>query len=178
VVAAQAVGVLLGTAALGFALGPVWQAIAPNVPVLVVSDGAIYNDNQPEQFFAGDGWFAVLGLLLGIAVAVVTWVFFRRLRGPLGILVLAVGCTAAAIIAWQVGRRIGLDAYTSGLHAAPEGTHLSKPNDLRIDAARWWPPKLAGVLLAPALGATLTMTVAAAWSRWPSLRPVPRPSVE
>ncbi|WP_051367669.1 DUF2567 domain-containing protein [Hamadaea tsunoensis] len=174
-VAAQAAAVLVVTAVFGFALGPLWQALAPNVPVLVVSDGAIYNDNQPEQFFAGDGWFLVLGLAFGIVAAVLTWVLFRRLRGPLGILVLLVGTTIGAVIAWRVGRVIGLDAYTSGLHSAAEGTHLSKPNDLRVAEATWWLPWLSGVLWVPAFGATLAMTVMAAWSRWPSLRPVPAP---
>ncbi|NUR69937.1 MAG: DUF2567 domain-containing protein [Hamadaea sp.] len=165
----QSLAVLLA-GVLGFPLGLLWQSIAPNVPVLIVQDGAIYNDSQPEQFMSGDGWFAVLGFSFGVVLAVITWALFRRLRGPLLLVLLAVAGTVAAVIAWKFGRELGLDAYVKELHSAPVGTELGKPNDLRIQAARWWPPKLEGVLLLPALGSTLTVTLLAAWSRWPSLR--------
>lgn len=166
----QAVCAFIAVAALGWPLGVLWQAVAPNVPVLVVQDGAIYNDPQPEQFMGGDAWFAVLGLLFGVVVAVLVWITCRQLRGPLGILVLAVASVAAAVIAWKVGREIGLSEYLAGLHSAPEGTHLSKPNDIRVAQFQWWPPKLSGVLLVPALGATITMTIMAAWSSFSTLR--------
>jgi hypothetical protein len=168
-VASQAAAVLLA-AVLGFPLGMLWQWLAPDVPVLIVSDGAVYNDPQPEQFIAGDGWFAVLGLAFGLVLAIVTWVLFRRLRGPLLLALLAVSGTVAAVIAWKYGRDLGLDAYLRDLHTAAVGTELSKPNDVRIEELRWWPPAVEGVLLLPALGSTLTVTLFAAWSRWPSLR--------
>lgn len=166
----QAVAAFLAVAALGWPLGVLWQSVAPNVPVLVVSDGAIYNDPQPEQFMGGDAWFAVLGLLFGIVVAVLVWVACRQLRGPLGLFVVALASVAAAVIAWKTGREIGLNDYLTGLHSAPEGTHLSKPNDLRVEQFQWWPPKLSGVLLIPALGATIAMTIMAAWSSFSTLR--------
>ncbi|NUT06447.1 MAG: DUF2567 domain-containing protein, partial [Hamadaea sp.] len=77
----QSLAVLLA-GVLGFPLGLLWQQLAPNVPVLIVEDGAVYNDPQPEQFMSGDGWFAVLGVSFGIVLAVVAWVLVRRLRGP------------------------------------------------------------------------------------------------
>jgi len=173
--AVQALGVLIAVSALGWPLGVLWQAVAPNIPVLVVADGAIYDDTQPEQFMGGDGWFVVLGLLFGVAVAAVTWMACKHLRGPLGLLVLAVGASVAGVLAWKVGRDIGLTEYLDGLHSAPEGTHLSKPNDLRIESFQWWPPKLAGVLLIPAFGSALAMTIMAAWSSLADLRTHPEP---
>lgn len=176
--AIQAVAVLLAVSALGWPLGVLWQAVAPNIPVLVVADGAIYDDTQPEQFMGGDAWFVLLGLGFGIVVAAVTWFACKQLRGPLGLVLLAVAGTVAGVVAWKVGREIGVADYLNGLHTAPEGTHLSKPNDLRIESFHWWPPRLAGVLLIPALGATLTMTIMAAWSSFSNLRsePATRPS--
>lgn len=168
--ALQAIGVLIGVSALGWPLGVLWQAVAPNIPVLVVADGAVYGDTQPEQFMGGDAWFALLGLAFGIVVASVTWVTCKQLRGPLGLAVLAVAGVVAGVLAWRVGRDIGVTEYLAGLHSAPEGTQLSKPNDLRIESFQWWPPKLAGVLLVPALGATLTTTILAAWSSFADLR--------
>jgi hypothetical protein len=171
--AAQAIGVLVAVSALGWPLGMLWQALAPNIPVLVVADGAVYDDTQPEQFMGGDAWFVLLGLGFGILVAVVTWFACKQLRGPLGLAVLAVGGTVAAVVAWKVGREIGVSEYLAGLHSAPEGTHLSKPNDVRIESFQWWPPRLAGVLLVPALGSVLAMTIMAAWSSVSSLREEP-----
>jgi len=165
----QALAVLLA-GVLGFPLGLLWQQIASNVPVLIVADGAVYNDSQPEQFMSGDGWFVVLGLAFGVLLTVVTWALFRRLRGPVLLVLLAVAGTVAAVIAWKFGRQLGLDAYLRELHTASAGTELGKPNDLRIETLRWWPPAIEGVLLLPALGSTLTVTLLAAWSRWPSLR--------
>jgi len=165
----QTAAVLLA-GVLGFPLGVLWQQLAPNVPVLIVSDGAVYNDAQPEQFMAGDGWFSVLGLAFGVVLAVVTWMLFRRLRGPQLLALLAVSSTVAAVIAWKYGREIGLDAYLRDLHTAATGTELGKPNDVRVETLRWWPPAVEGVLLVPALGSTLTITLLAAWSRWPLLR--------
>jgi hypothetical protein len=171
--AVQAIGVLIAVSALGWPLGVLWQAVAPNIPVLVVADGAVYDDTQPEQFMGGDAWFALLGLAFGILMAVLVWFTCKQLRGPIGLAVLAVGCTVAGVLAWKVGREIGVSEYLAGLHSAPEGTHLSKPNDLRIQSFQWWPPKLAGVLLIPALGAVLAMTIMAAWSSFANLREEP-----
>jgi len=165
----QAAAVVLA-GVLGFPLGLLWQHLAPNVPVLIVSDGAVYNDPQPEQFMAGDGWFSVLGLAFGVVLAVLTWLLFRRLRGPQLLALLAVSGTVAAVIAWKYGREVGLDAYLRDLHTSAAGTELGKPNDVRVEEVRWWPPAIQGVLLLPALGSTLTVTLLAAWSRWPSLR--------
>lgn len=165
----QALAVLLA-ALLGYPLGLLWQWLTPDIPVLIVADGAVYNDSQPEQFVAGDGGFALVGFGFGVLLAVVTWVAFRRLRGPLLAVLLAVSTTAAAIIAWKFGRELGLSAYMEALHSSAPGTEIFRPNDLRVEALRWWPPAIEGVLLVPALGATLTVTLLAAWSRWPSLR--------
>ncbi|NUT31767.1 MAG: DUF2567 domain-containing protein [Hamadaea sp.] len=165
----QALAVLLA-ALLGFPLGVLWQGLTPDIPVLIVSDGAVYNDSQPEQFISGDGAFALLGFAFGVVLAVIAWVAFRRLRGPLLIALLAVSTTVAAVIAWKYGRELGLAAYQDALHSSAAGTQIFRPNDLRVEELRWWPPAIAGVLLVPALGATLAVTLLAAWSRWPSLR--------
>jgi hypothetical protein len=171
----QALAVLLA-GVLGFPLGLLWQQVAPNAPVLIVEDGAVYNDPQPEQFISGDGWFAILGFAFGVLLAIVSWMLFRRLRGPLLLVLLAVAGTVAAVIAWKFGRQLGLATYLKELHTAPVGTELGKPNDLRIQQLRWWPPTIEGVLLLPALGSTLAVTLFAAWSRWPSLnRPTSTP---
>lgn len=179
-----AVAVFGVVAALGFPLGWLWQQLAPNIPVRIVDDGGklsgIVPESQPEEFAAGDGWFALLGLGFGIVVAVAVWVLVRRLRGPVGLVVVALACVVAAVVAWRFGRDLGYAQYQDALQNATAGTELSKPSGLRITAFSGWPESLKdwrvqGVLLIPALGAVVMTTLLAGFSQWPSLNPAPEP---
>jgi hypothetical protein len=179
-----AVAVFGVVAGLGFPLGWLWQQLAPNIPVRIVEEGGklsgIVPESQPEEFAAADGWFAILGLGFGIVVAVAVWLLVRRLRGPIGLVVLALSCLIAAIVAWRFGRDLGYSQYQDALQHATAGMNLSKPSSLRITAAGWWPATLKdwraqGVLLIPALGAVVMTTLLAGFSRWPSLNPEPEP---
>ena len=152
--------VFLAIGLLGVPLGWLWQHVAPDVPVRIVSDdgklSGIVSDAQPEQFAAGDGWFVVLGLGFGVVAAIAVWALVRRLRGPVGLFVVALACVAAAMIAWRFGRDLGLAHYRDQLATAAAGTELAKPSALRITAADWWPARWSdfrwqGVLLMPAL---------------------------
>ncbi|MBB5869350.1 hypothetical protein F4553_002729 [Allocatelliglobosispora scoriae] len=180
-----AVGVFALLGLLGLPLGWLWQQLAPNVPVQIVEDGGklsgIVPESQPEEFAAADGWFALLGLAFGILVAVLVWVLVRRLRGPVGLITLLLGCLAAGFVAWWFGRNLGLADYQAALQSAKAGAELSKPSQLRITADTWWPAswkdwRLQGVLLVPALGAVVTTTLLAGFSQWPSLNPEPQES--
>jgi hypothetical protein len=175
----RAVAITLGAAlllsALGAPLGLLWAAMAPDTPVQKTPDGAIYGTPQPEQPVAADGWFSLLGLGFGVLAAIALWVLLRRRRGPVGLLAGALGGVGAAVVAWQVGRRIGLDTYHRLLATAPDGTAFTKPADLRAGGIDWYAllPVPHGNLLLPAFGAAVTYTLLAGWSRWPSLRPEP-----
>ncbi|MFG2055844.1 DUF2567 domain-containing protein [Micromonospora sp. NPDC048930] len=160
---------------LGAPLGLLWAAVAPDTPVQKTAEGAIYATPQPEQPIAADGWFSLLGLAFGVLVAIALWVLLRRRRGPVGLLVGALGGIGAAVVAWQVGRRIGLGTYHRLLATAPDGTAFTKPADLRAGGIDWYGllPVPHGNLLLPAFGAAVTYTLLAGWSRWPSLRPEP-----
>jgi hypothetical protein len=157
-------------AAAGVPLGLLWAVVAPDVPVSITEDGPVLGDPQPEQFIAADGWFALLGLGFGVLAALAAWVFARRSRGPLGVVAVALGAAAGGVIAWQVGRQIGLDEYRRLLEQATAGQTLGKPGDLRGAELRWWPPMLRGDVLVPAFAAVGIYTLLAGWSRYPSLR--------
>ncbi|TDB72343.1 DUF2567 domain-containing protein, partial [Micromonospora sp. KC723] len=173
---AVAAATLLGLTALGVPLGLLWAAVAPDTPVIKTADGAIYAQTQPEQPIAADGWFSLLGLGFGVLVAIGLWVVLRRRRGPAMLGVAALGALGASLVAWQLGRRIGLSAYERLLAGAPDGTAFSKPADLRAGGIEWvfggLPVPFGNVLL-PAFAAAVTYTLLAGWSRWPSLRPEP-----
>ncbi|MDG4756934.1 DUF2567 domain-containing protein [Micromonospora sp. WMMD710] len=172
-------GFALAFAVLGAPLGLLWAVLAPDTPVLKTAEGAIYAEPQPEQPIAADGWFSLLGLAFGVLAALVLWFVLRRRRGPVGLLAAVLGALAAAPVAWQVGRRVGLATFDRLLDTAPAGQAFTKPADLRAGGVDWLLgvlPVPHGNLLLPAFGAAITYTLLAGWSRWPSLRPEPDPA--
>lgn len=173
--AAGAAAVLVITL-LGAPLGLIWSAVAPQVPVVRTEDGAVLAQPQPEQFIAADGWFSLLGLGFGLLAAVAVWLILRRYRGPVGMAVVALGAVGAALLAWRLGRQIGLAEYQHLLNTAPVGKMFNKPPDLRAGRFDWRFPLLHGDLLLPAFGAVVTYTLLAGWSRHPTLQPEPEPA--
>lgn len=160
-------------AGLGAPLGWLWALIAPDVPVEMTADGPVLAEPQPEEYFAGDGWFLALGAAFGLLVAVLAWYLLRRIRGPVGIVMLVVGGVGAALLAWYVGRHIGLAEYHRLVTSAPVGSRFGKPPDLRIKQLRLWHgflPVIRGLLLLPAFTAAVTYTLMAGWSRYATLR--------
>lgn len=172
---AVALGAALLLTALGVPLGLLWALVAPGTPVQMTADGAVYATPQPEQPIAADGWFSLLALGFGVLASITLWVALRRRRGPIGLVAGALGGLGAAVVAWQVGRRIGLGTYQRLLDTAPPGTDFTKPADLRAGGIDWYGPLPVphGNLLLAAFGAAVTYTLLAGWSRWPSLRPEP-----
>lgn len=167
---------VLVIAVLGAPLGLLWRALAPSVPVMKTDGGPVLAQPEPEHFIAADGWFTLLGAGLGAIVAVAIWFGLRRYRGPAGAVAATVGMIGAAVLAWRLGREVGLSDYQQLVAAAPSGAHLEKPPDLRAGGVSWLAgvvPVLWGVLLAPAFGAAVMYTLLAAWSRYPNLVPEP-----
>ncbi|WFE41427.1 DUF2567 domain-containing protein [Micromonospora sp. WMMD998] len=174
---ATALGVTALLSALGAPLGLLWAWLAPGTPVRQTPGGAVYAVPQPEQPIAADGWFSLLALGFGVLAAIALWTLLRWRRGPLILLAVTLGGFGAAVVAWQVGRRIGLATFERLLETAPPGTDFTRPVDLRAGGVDWYGPLPAphGNLLLAAFGAAVTYTLLAGWSRWPSLRPEPEP---
>jgi hypothetical protein len=82
-------------------VGMLWEWIAP-APTYVNIKGEVFLDNQDSsEFIAADGWFLVIGLLVGIACAALG---YWRWRGNLAVIVAMTGASIlAALIARQVG---------------------------------------------------------------------------
>jgi hypothetical protein len=147
-------------AAAGAPLGVLWRLLAPTVPMVDAGAGGILvNDPSPEEFIAAEGWFTLLGLGFGVLVAVVAWLVLRRHRGPGLVAGVTAGTLAAAVVAWQLGRRIGLGAYSAWRHTATSGATFAAPPDLHA----------YGTLLVPAFAAAIVLTLLAGWSNDPDL---------
>ena len=183
---------LAGVIALGVPLGLLWAVVAPEIPVLKTTDCGTASPSecvvvpsaQPEQFIAADGWFGLLGLVFGVLAAIAAWLLLRRHRGPVTLLVVVLGCLGAALLAWRVGRQVGLEEFGQLLAASRPGDTFTKPADLRAGGLTWLYageipglrsgiPVFTGVVLLPAFGAAVMYTLLAGWSRWPSLTPEP-----
>ena len=171
-------GAVLMMTVLGVPLGLIWSVLAPAVPVVQTEDGAILAQPQPEEFIAADGWFSLLGLVLGVLAAVAVWLILRRYRGPFGIVLVVVGMIGGAVLAWRVGRQVGLAGHQRLLETAPVGETFDKPPDLRAGGFEWifgFVPTIQGDLLLPPFGAAVAYTLLAGWSRYPGLGAEPEP---
>jgi hypothetical protein len=147
-------------AVLGGPLGLLWHFLAPTVPVINAGDGGIViNEQSPEEFVAADGWFTILGFAFGLIVAVVAWLVLRPYRGPWLLISVTAGTFAASVMAWQIGRLIGLGAYQDWQRTSVLRDTYQAPPDLHAYA----------VLLVPAFAAVIVLTLAAGWSNDPNL---------
>ncbi|MGH3728627.1 MAG: DUF2567 domain-containing protein [Micromonosporaceae bacterium] len=161
---AAATGVMVALAALGVLLGVLWQLVTPGAEILMTGDGPVHADSSAETYFADDGWFAVIGAVGGVLSALVVWLLVRRHRGPLLLVGTVAGCLLCAVVAWQVGRHIGLAEFQQVLDRAEPGDTFRRP--ARLGAL--------GVLGLQGFTAAFTYTLLAGWSRWPLLRrPLP-----
>lgn len=151
---------LLAVVAAGVPLGLLWSWVSPSVPVVVTSaNGPVVTDPSPEQFIAADGWFTIFGFAFGVLAALAAWFVVRRHRGPVLLASVVLGALGAALVAWQVGRRLGLDGWVRWQDTAVAGDTFDRPPDLHA----------YGPLLVPAFAAVIVCTLLAGWSNDPDL---------
>ncbi|MGH3648222.1 MAG: DUF2567 domain-containing protein, partial [Micromonosporaceae bacterium] len=151
---------MVALAVLGVVWGFLWQAIMPGPEILMTADGPVHADATSESYFAVDGWFAVLGAAVGLFGALGSWLLVRRHRGPLVLVGVVAGCLISAVVAWQVGRHIGLPEFERLITDAPVGERFHRP--ARLVAY--------GLLAVPGFTAAFTYTLLAGWSRYAGLR--------
>ncbi|AGZ40308.1 DUF2567 domain-containing protein [Actinoplanes friuliensis] len=162
-----AVLLTVALAVAGAPLGLLWSWLSPSVPVINAGqNGIVVNDPSPEEYIAADGWFTLLGFGFGLLVAVLIWLVLRRDRGPALLLGVAFGGLACSVVAWQVGRLVGLSAWNSWQDTSAPGDTYSRPPDLQA----------YGALLVIAFAAVIVTTLLAGWSNDPDLeRPGAKP---
>lgn len=96
--------VVAGLAVLGALLGEVWQTWSPPGPIGVALPDGVQPD-ETEAWVAGDGHYALIAVVVGIAAAVLAWYLpvLRRARGPYVVAGLAIGGLAGAALTDLVG---------------------------------------------------------------------------
>lgn len=138
-----AVAVMVALAATGALTGLIWSVSSPRVQVIITTAGPDLAHYGSDEFFAGDGTFVIIGVLAGIVAALAVWLLARRWRGPVQLVALALGCLAGGLVAWQVGRHLGLAHFHNLLRTAGVGQRFGKPVDLRAKVALMTQPGVA-----------------------------------
>ena len=179
-----ALGIVGFLTVMGFPLGAVWALAVPRVELVHVDGGWAFTEENPEQYVAADGFFALGGLVLGIAAALIVWFALRRWRGPWVLAGLVLGAIGCQVAQWRFGR-IGRDAYQASLDSVPVGWHVWRSPELLmtdfnpVEAfhsltqghySDMMSHLALGVLATMAFTAAFTYTVLAGWSKFTTLR--------
>jgi hypothetical protein len=144
--------------ALGLGFGALagvgWETVVELPAYQVNPDGAAaINERGLTEFVAGDAWFCVIGLVVGITLGVVAWRALRDLGWPLALLV-GVVAVLAGLVCWFVGHRLGPMDFVARLAAAQPGDLVPIELTLRARASLLTWPFFAviPVLLGSSLG--------------------------
>lgn len=151
-------GILLAAwLVVGVLAGVVWEAIVPLPSYQVNVDGfAATSERGLADYIAGDAWFVVIGLVLGVATGVLTWRWFAGLGWPVVPLAMS-GSLLMGALCWLVGWLLGPGAFDPRLAAAHPGDVLPIELTVRGPAA----------LLVWPFGACLAVLLLSALSRDP-----------
>lgn len=141
----------------GVLAGVLWQAVVPLPSYVVNVDGfAATGERGLAAYIAGDAWFVVIGLVLGVASSLVAWRWFAGLGWPLVPLAIG-GAVVMGAVCWLVGWLLGPGPFEPRLAGAAAGDVLPIELTVRGPAA----------LLAWPFGACLVVMILSALTRDP-----------
>jgi len=145
IVAGLVVGLISGAA-----LGVVWWALAPRVPLIVRPGASFPEGYQPEGFLAADAAFGALAIVAGVAITI--GLANMRREHLFSVLVGALLASAVGTAAmWFVGTRLG--------SVDIEGLIATTTEDLVVDAPL--EVSMYAVFLMWALASAVVVTVLA-----------------
>ena len=137
---AAGVATALVVALLGPLAGLLWAALAPEVTYVVVQGRAVLADPEGQGPIGIDARFALIGLVAGLLCGVAAYRAGGRGNDVALLLGLAVGGSAAAVLAWQTGHLIGLAEFRDAVAAGRDGTIVTGVADLRAKGFMvFWP---------------------------------------
>jgi hypothetical protein len=140
--------IAVGGAVLGVVGGYVWAAIAPKALFVESSHGVAFVVNaETSAFIAADGWFGLVGAVGGLIIGLAAYFLGVRRFGPLPAAGALIGATAAAFLAWWIGRNVGLASFRHLLGTSKPGTLLRQPPDLGAHGALAFWPLVAGAVI-------------------------------
>jgi hypothetical protein len=163
----------LAVAALGAPIGLLWSKIAPHVELVQTDYGPYPVDGEPEGYWADDGWFIIMAIIMGALVAVAAWLLLRRYRGPVMLAGLVVGSAGASVLGAWIGNKIGYAHYLDLAQNAPNGAHIFRPVKLRTGTSSLvfgFIPWVRGTMLVQSVAAAAVYTGLAGFHVSPTLR--------
>jgi hypothetical protein len=142
--------IIVGSAVVGVAAGLVWAAVAPRVvyQVQTLNPPTAYATNpETSAFIAADGWYCLLAVVGGAVIGLLGYVYGVRRNGPLPMVGIVLGSTAAALIcAWLGHRQSGGPGFDHLLATSKPGALLRAPISLGSHGAvAFWPLAAAAV---------------------------------
>ena len=105
------------------------------------------------EFFAGDAWFCLIGVVVGLGIGVLGWRLFAAVGWPVALGVVVLGLLAG-LVCWWVGYVLGPGPFVPRLAAADPGDQVPIELTVRAQASLVvWPlAAVTWVLLGSSLG--------------------------
>lgn len=126
-------------ALLGPPAGLLWAAVAPPVRYLMLDGRIVLADPETQALIAGDGRYALITGAAGVLCGALAYLAGGRDNDIPLLLGLGAGGTAAALLAWRVGHRVGAAGFEESVRAAA-GRAVESPADLHaLGVVVCWP---------------------------------------
>lgn len=126
------VALLLLVIVVGVVAALIWSRVTTLPEYTVAEDGsATTTEMGLTQYFSGDAWFSLLGVIAGVLIGLASWWLFARHGWPVVVVAIAAGI-AAALITWGVGTLLGPSDFAARISAAQPGDAV--PIDLTLRA--------------------------------------------
>lgn len=120
---------------LGVVGGLIWHSIVQLPEYVVGGDGvASMTERGIAQVAGTDAWYSAVGVVGGLVLGVLGWIWFNRLGWPSTVLV-ALGGMASAVVAWVVGEAMGPRNFDQRITAAHSGDRLPIDFQLHMHSA-------------------------------------------
>ena len=150
-----AAAIMAGIAVIAGIAGAVLWRLVVRLPAYVVQpDGsATVSERALTEFFAGDAWYTVIGVVVGAGLGIATWRRFKGIGWPCAFLAAGLGLLAG-LVCWQLGEILGGVPFDERLAAAKPGDTVPIALALRSPSALavWAFAAVTPILLGSALG--------------------------
>ncbi len=150
-----AAAIMAGIAVIAGIAGAVLWRLVVHLPAYVVQpDGsATVSERALTEFFAGDAWYTVIGVVVGAGLGIATWRRFKGIGWPCAFLAAGLGLLAG-LVCWQLGEILGGVPFDERLAAAKPGDTVPIALALRSPSALavWAFAAVTPILLGSALG--------------------------
>jgi hypothetical protein len=147
--AKDVLAIIGGMALVGIVCGVIWSHVVHPAQMIRYDKGIGQDEVELSKMFAMDGWYAVISAVAALGCGL--FFGFTRHRDPLATLLLVVlGCVAAAYLTKLTGHVLGPGDPVDVLRSAPVGARADVRLDVQGGATYLaWPiPALFGNLLA------------------------------